>query len=471
VSTTQKSDAPEQGSSSARDYRIPATSPWTGSWKVAAAVGAIALAAAAYGYSLDKARFAYSYLFGLFVPLSLALGSLFFVMVLYVTKAAWGVTVRRVAEFFMRPISIFALLIVPLVLVAEPSGLFPWMGGAHAAAEASKEEAAERAGEHGPAGQKAEPSPIAEARGQPAREPAAMRDLPVPNAKRLEKAEEGEEQRIVQHKHFYLNKYFFFVRLIAYLAIWSWLAWRYFRWSTEQDKTRALENTAAAQSFAPAGLILFAATITFFGFDWFLSLNATWYSTIFGVYIFAQAALFQMASLILAVVLLQRSKLLGSAVTVEHFHDMGKLLFGWIVFWSYISFAQFFLTWYSNIPDELTFFHQRWHDNGGTWKNVTLALIALHFFVPFWFLMSRNIKRRLPLLATGAVIMIVMHIVEVYWVVMPNFGPLAPSWVDLACLVGFLGVYLALVLREMESYSLVPVGDPRLVRALEFENA
>jgi hypothetical protein len=111
-------------------------------------------------------------------------------------------------------------------------------------------------------------------------------------------------------------------------------------------------------------------------------------------------------------------------VNVEHFHDMGKLLFGWIVFWSYIAFAQFFLTWYSNIPDEVAWFHKRWHDNGGTWKGVSLALVAFHFFVPFWFLMSRNIKRRLPLLATGAVCMMLMHVVEVYWVVMPNFGPL-----------------------------------------------
>ena len=178
-----------------------------------------------------------------------------------------------------------------------------------------------------------------------------------------------------------------------------------------------------------------------------------------------------MGSLILMVILLRRSNLLGRAVTIEHFHDMGKLLFGWIAFWSYVTFAQFFLTWYSNVPDELTFFHQRWHDNGGTWKETSLALVAFHFLVPFWFLMSRNIKRRLPLLATGAVIVIVMHVVEVYWVVMPNYGPLAPSWVDLSCLLGAFGVYLASVLRGMEDYSLVAVGDPRLVRALEFENA
>jgi hypothetical protein len=467
VSTTEKNETPYRGEGpSGRDFRIPPGSRWSGSWKIAAVVGVLCLAAAGYGYTVDHERFAYSYLFGFFVALSLALGSLFFVMVLYVTKASWGITVRRVAELFMRPMHIFALLAIPLVLVLPL--LFPWLGGAqHMAAVEAKEAAAEQKFEPS----KAEPSPIEEARGNPAKEPAAMRDLPLSSPKRMEKAEEREEQKIVDHKRFLLNKPFFLVRLVGYLLLWWWLSQRYFRWSTEQDKTKALENTASAQSFAPAGLVIFAATLTFFAFDWFLSLSPTWYSTIFGVQIFAQVALFQMAALILFTVLLQRSKLLGDAVTVEHYHDMGKLLFGWIVFWSYISFAQFFLTWYGNIPDELTFFHKRWADNFGTWKNITLALILFHFFIPFWFLMSRNIKRRIPLLATGALIMVVMHVIEVYWVVMPNYGPLEPSWIDLACLFGVFGVYLAAVLRGMEDYSLVAVGDPRFARAVEFENA
>ena len=445
----------------AAEFRIPASSPWAGAWKVVGAIGALGLGAAAYGFTLDKQRFAYAYLFGLFVPLSLALGALFFVMVLYVTKASWGITVRRVAEMFMRPMPIFAVLVIPLVMLL-PS-IFPWLGAKQG--EPAMDATAEHAGDKGPA------SPAAEARGDESKEPAAVRDLPYANPKRLQAAEEREENKIVAHKKFYLNKKFFLARLIAYLLIWSWLASRYFGWSTEQDRTKALENTVAAQRFAPPGLVLFGASITFFAFDWFLSLNATWYSTMFGVQVFSQMALFHMACLILMTLLLRRSGILGRAVSLEHFHDMGKLLFGWIAFWSYVTFAQFFLTWYSNIPDEVAWFHQRWHDNGGTWKNVSLSLVVFHFFIPFWFLMSRNIKRRLPLLATGAVFMVVMHVVEVYWIVMPNLGPLAPSWIDAACLFGLMGVYLSAVLRGMVDYSMVAVGDPRLQRALEFENA
>lgn len=447
------------------DYRIPANSRWAGSWKIAAAVGALGLAGAAYGYKVDPTRFAYAYLFGLFVPLSLALGSLFFVMILYITKASWGITVRRVAEMFMRPMPIFAILVIPLVFTLPT--LFPWLG----AKRADVAEVSAPPGEHGAPGVEHETSPAPQARGLDEREPAAYRDMPYAQPKRMEKAEEHAEGKVVDHKRFYLEKRFFLGRLIAYLLIWAWLAARFFRWSTEQDKTKALENTAAAQRFAPAGIVLFGATFTFFAFDWFLSLNATWYSTMFGVQVFAQAALFQMAALILTVLGLRKSGILGTAVNVEHFHDLGKLLLGWIAFWSYVTFAQFFLTWYSNIPDEVAWFHQRWDDYGGSWQNTSLLLVVMHFFVPFWFLMSRNIKRRLPLLAVGAVCMVVMHVIEVYWLVMPNIGPLAPNFIDVACLVGLFGVYLAAVLRGMEDFSLVPVGDPRLERALAFENA
>ena len=458
MSTTAK-----ETSSATADYRIGPKSPWAGAWKGALGVGVVGLAVAFFGYRADPARFAFSYLFGYFVSLSLALGSMFFVLVLYMTKAAWGVTVRRVAELFMRPMGTLIVLVLPLVPMLP--NLFPWMGANHAQVQANAE------ADHGPGAGSAKESLTAESRGLPDREPAAMRDLPVPDVKRMAAAEEGVDTKIVAHKRFFLNQRFFLVRLCLYLGIWSWLAHRYFQWSTEQDESKAIANTAAAQRFTPVAMILFALSLSFFAFDWLLSLDATWYSTIFGVYIFAQCALFQMATLILVTLTLRKSGLLGNAVTVEHFHDMGKLLFGWIAFWSYIAFVQFFLTWYANIPDEVAWFHKRWSGNGGTWRAVSLSLVAMHFFVPFWFLMSRNVKRRLPLLAAGAACMVVMHVIEVYWVIMPNVGPLAPNFVDFACLFGVFGIYLAAVLRGMVDYSLVPVGDPRLARALDFENA
>ncbi len=468
-------DHPNETRAEERDYRVPKSSPWLGAWRILGGIGVAGLLVAALGWKSDPERFAFSYLFAFLVPLTLALGSLFFTLVLYITKASWGITVRRVAELFFRPMPIFAVLVIPLVMSLPY--LFPWEGAKHA--HQTREPATEHATDHQSPHENADrrraehehESPVAEARGNPAKEPAGLRDLPVASPRASENSVEREDRRIIEHKRPYLNKGFFLGRLIFYLLVWAWLAQRYFQWSTDQDKTKELASTRHAQQFAPVALILFGLTTTYFAFDWLLSLDATWYSTMFGVYFFAQMALFQMASLVAATLLLQRSRLLGEAVTVEHYHDMGKLLFGFIAFWTYIAFAQFFLIWYSNIPDELVWFNARWRDNGGTWQGVTLALIVMHFFVPFWFLMSRNVKRRLPLLATGAVCMIVMHVVEMYWVVMPNYGPLAPSYVDVGTLVGVLCIYLAAVLRGLEEYSLVPIGDPRLVRAREFENA
>lgn len=436
----------------ARDYLIPAKSAWRRAWIYPAAVGALGAGIAAMGYRDDPTRFPFAYLFGFFVALSLALGNLFFVLVLYVSKASWGITVRRIPELFIRRMAIFAVLAIPLI--SSINVLFPWAGAPTRAITSAEHK-----------------EPLAQARGFAEFEPYAMRDQPVADVHRMEKAEEESETAIIEHRKPYLNRVFFLVRLVGYLAIWTWLAFRYFQWSTDQDKSKDLQITAAAQSFAPAAIMLFGTTLTFFAFDWLLSLDATWYSTMFGVQVFAQCALIQIATLILSLLLLRRSGLLGNAVTVEHFHDVGKLLFGWIVFWSYVTFAQFFLTWYSNIPDEVGWFHKRWDDNNGTWLTTSLLLVVMHFFVPFWFLMSRNIKRRLTYLGIGAGCMVIMHIVEVYWIVMPNYGPLAPSLLDVGCLLALVGIYLAAVLHGIEEYQLVPVGDPRLARAMEFENA
>ena len=462
-----------KGTAEERDYRLPEKSPWRGAWRIVGAIGLIGVAAGFAGYNADKERFAFSYLFAFVVPLTVALGALFFTLVLYVTKANWGITVRRVAELLFQPMPIFAVMVIPLVLSLQ--FLFPWNGAKHSHqtrepvaevhVDSREPAAAQKRGGH------EESSPLAEYRGNPAKEPLALRDPPVANAHMMERSAEREERRIIDHRLPYLNRSFFLGRLVFYLLVWALLAQRYFDWSTEQDRTKALAITAKAQRFAPVAIMLFGLTLSFFGFDWLLSLDPTWYSTMFGVYFFAQTAVFVLACIILASMALRSSGLLGNAVTVEHYHDLGKLLFGFIAFWTYIAFAQFFLTWYSNIPDELVWFNARWRDNGGTWKGISLALIVMKFLVPFWFLMSRNIKRRLQLLAAGAVCIVVMHVVEMYWVVMPNYGPLEPNYVDVALCVGLFCLYLAAVLRNLEQYSLVPIGDPRLARCLEFENA
>jgi hypothetical protein len=269
----------------------------------------------------------------------------------------------------------------------------------------------------------------------------------------------------------YLNRPFFLGRIAFYFAAWLLISMRFFKLSIGQDTTRDPALTRQAQSFAPIATILFGLTLTFAAFDWIMSLEPSWFSTIFGVTFFASCVVTIFSTITVVAMGLREDGLFKNAVTVEHFHDLGKLLFGFLVFWAYVNFSQFMLIWYAALPEETTFYHHRW--DVGPWLYVTLAIVICHFIVPFFILLSRNVKRYPPTLRVGAVWLLVMHVVNMYWLVMPNYnhGESSPSWIDVACLAGVVGVYLAVVFRNMTRYPIIPVGDPRLARSLAFENA
>lgn len=284
---------------------------------------------------------------------------------------------------------------------------------------------------------------------------------------------EVAEEKVAAKKRPWLNRNAFLVRAVIYFAIWLFLATRLFGFSTSQDSSKDPKLTLAAQSFAPGGTILFGLSLTFAAFDWLMSLNPGWYSTIFGVTIFAGSVVAIFATLILVTMALRDDGLLKDVLKVEHFHDMGKLLFGFMVFWAYVNFSQFMLIWYASLPEETVYFHLRW--DVGPWKNISLAIVFLHFVVPFFTIVSRNAKRRLSILRIGAIILLAMHCVEMYWIVMPNYkgGESSFHWMDAACFLGVGGLYLALVFNRMTKHPLIPIGDPRLARSLhhEIENA
>jgi hypothetical protein len=303
------------------------------------------------------------------------------------------------------------------------------------------------------------------------REPAALSAANRGITDELAHARQLDEEHVLAGRKTYMNRSFFALRAIAFLGLWSFIAVRLFRWSIRQDEDKAPRFTVLAKRFAPLAMIGFAVSLALASFDWLMSLEPVWYSTIFGVYVFAGCAVAHAAVAILLAMALQRSGLLQRCISIEHYHDLGKLLFGWLSFWAYIAFSQFFLIWYANLPEEVTFFHRRWTDNDGSWKVVSTSLFLLHFLIPFWLLLSRNAKRSPGLLAFGAAVILALHVVDIYWIVLPNVGPFTPSWLDVTCLLGVGGAYAALVLWSMEKYALVPLGDPRLTRALAFENA
>ncbi|MCA9300260.1 MAG: hypothetical protein KDA28_14410, partial [Phycisphaerales bacterium] len=194
-----------------------------------------------------------------------------------------------------------------------------------------------------------------------------------------------------------------------------------------------------------------------------------WFSTMYGVYYFAGCLVSFYAFLSILVVTFRKAGYMGGAVTVEHQHDVGKLFFGHIVFWAYIAFSQFVLIWYGNIPEETIWFAHRWE---GSWKPISIFLAAGHFWIPFFFLMSRWMKRWTTPLLIGACWILFMHYVDLAWQILPNFhhGGYSFTVTDLTAFLGVGGLFLAGLGVWMKSGALVPVKDPRLPESLAFEN-
>jgi len=209
--------------------------------------------------------------------------------------------------------------------------------------------------------------------------------------------------------------------------------------------------------------------VTFASFDWLMSLDPRWTSTIYGIYFYSGAVVAAVALWILAAMILQAGGWLKDVITVEHYHDLGKLLFACVVFWGYIAFSQYLLIWYANIPEETAWYRDR---QTGPWLYVSLALVVGHLVIPFLGLLSREMKRNKSILGFWAAWLLVFHWIDVSWLTMPNLkregSPVGP--IELCLTASLACFYLASVLRQAMDRPLAPVRDPRLAESLAFEN-
>ncbi len=407
--------------------RIPSDSKWAGYPKLAAGVGGAALLAAfLLSKSQGEHRFEFAYLTAYMFVLSIAIGGLFFVIIQHLVRAGWSVVVRRIAENVMGTLPLFAVLFIPIAFGLHHTHHHWW-------------------------------------------------DVPV-----------GQDA-IIDGKRAYLNHGFFYFRAIVYLAVWSGLAWWFLKTSTKQDETGDHDLTRKMQGMAPVGIILFALTVTFAAIDWIKTMDPHWYSTMWGVYYFAGSLVAIFSTLALMVLWLQKDGFVKDVISVEHRHDIGKLLFGFNVFWTYIAFSQYFLIWYANIPEEhLFFYHRSMHG----WETLGKMLIVGHFFIPFFFLISRATKRNRVTLGVAAVWMLCIQYLDIYYLVMPmapggsehgvahaaeggghaEAAHFALSAIDILALVGVLGLFFAAFSYLMARSNLVPIRDPRLPESLRFEN-
>lgn len=395
------------------DVEIPSSSLWSKLPIIGLVLGVIGLAGTFATFGANKDYVLHSYLFAFLTVLSISLGALAFVLIQHVVRAGWSATLRRIAENAAKAVWVFAILFIPIAVFAHD--LFPWMHEEH------------------------------------------MDD-------------------ILRKKAPYLNVTFFYIRAAAYFVVWIVLTYLLHKHSVAMDTAGFEEKerrTRILWKLSAAGIFLYGVSQTFAAFDWLMSLQPHWYSTMFGVYFFAGSMLGLYSFLTLVIMGLQRAGLVKDAVTTEHYHDLGKFIFGHTVFWAYIAFSQFILIWYANIPEEVEFFYHRAHPEHG-WATLSYALPILNFFVPFFFLLSRHMKRSRVALAVGAAYTLVVHIIDVYWLVAPTaHGAHFPDgrlWIDIAALVGIGGLFLAAFGWHQKKNRVVAVGDLRIEESLVHQN-
>lgn len=382
-------------------------------------------------------RFFKSYLVAFMFVLTICLGGLFFTMLQHATRAGWSVVIRRIAEGFASNLSWIWILFIPILFGMLWGGMYDhWT-----------------------------------------------------NPALLDPASDKYDEVIVG-KRGYLNEARWIVCAGLFFAIWASLARFFVNTSIAQDKAGDPNLTSRMQWYAPVGLLLFALTLSFASFDWIMTLEPHWFSTIFAVYVFAGMCCGFFSLQILTAYFLQQKGKIGNEISHEHYQDMGKQLFAFgIVFWAYIAYSQYMLIWYANIP-ETTGWYQIRGMHGWMW--LSLFLLIGHFFAPFLVLMSKHVKRAKAFIAVGAVWMMAMHYFDLYWLVMPTIphdaiytaesqealaaavtnADLGFGWhlLDLTCLVALAGFVIAGTARKLNTCSLVPEQDPRLPESLAFEN-
>jgi len=342
-----------------------------------------------------------SYLWSYLFFLGLTLGSIAVVMLHNVTGGAWGVVARQFLLSAARLVPLMLVLFIPVLLGMKH--LYAWM----------------------------DPDQVA-------------------------------QDRILQHKSAYLNFWFFFARLLVYFAIWIGLIVLIHTWLVRQDRARDPERARRVQRFSGVGLIVYGLTVTFASVDWVMSLDRHWFSTIFGFLFIVGQTLSTFAFVIVIVAILHARRPLSDLVTRGHFQDLGNLLLTFVILWAYISFSQYLIIWSGNVPEEVTWYTQRM--GTATLRALALALILLHFFLPFALLLSRKTKSEIGVLAGVALLVIVMRLVDLFWIVAPSFehrvagGGWMVKWTDLAAPLAVGGVWLSLYVWQLR-------GRPLLLRA------
>jgi hypothetical protein len=390
--------------------------------------------------------YAFSWLFAVFFVLTIALGGCFWTFLHNLSNSGWGTSVRRMMENVGFVFPFLILFCIPFLFPQVQQYLWEWMTA------------------YGEGVARAKDNEL----------PSAYEGLMhSPNA----------HDHLLAAKVFYLNPGFWLLRFFAYFIGLGFFIWLVRRFSIAQDteKKPGTKNLFAARKHSSWSMIVFGVTLTFLALDLVMALDYSWFSTMWGVYIFAGSALNSMAVLILTGIFLQRAGYLKNVVTQEHYHIMGKLCFAFTIFWAYVSFSQFFLIWYANITEETRYFLLR---NTENWNLVSLSLVFMHFALPFLALLRSDVKKKPKFMVILCFYILLMHVVDVYHMIIPERGPsvglvvdhapqlwLSGSWFgDILALIVTVSGFLFIYLRHLSSAALYPHRDPRILESANLHN-
>jgi hypothetical protein len=367
--------------------------------------GGIALLLCIFGAIKSPQVFFPSYLMGYLLVLGLALGSLGLLMLQHLTSGQWGIIIRRPLESATRTLPLLAILFLPIVFGMK------YLYGAWL-------------------------------------DPERVRQEP------LSAMQQG-----------YLTAHWFYIRAIIYFVVWIGLMLIFNRWSREQDVNqtdRALRRRF--KMLAGPGIILYVFGMTFAAIDWVMSISPHWASTIYGFLFVAGQLISAMSLMIAVVVLLSRTAPMEGLIQKRHIHALGKLLLAFVMLFAYFDFSQLLIIWSGNQPEEITFYRSRLY---GEWGVVAVIVLLFHFFVPFFLLLSRDLKRNYRLLPKVAIWMIFIRLVDLFWMTRPEFTARAvPSWIDFVVPIALIGLWLAFFAFNLQQQPLLPLGDPKLAEAI-----
>lgn len=361
-------------------------------------VGIVGLIATVAGFFIDPEQFFQSYLLGYTFWLQLALGGIGLLMIHHLTGGYWAFAIRRPLEACAMTVLVMAVLFIPILL--GMGELYHWT----------------------------DPEVVA-------------------------------ESPLLQHKEPYLNVPFFLVRVVIYFIVWIGLAYLLNKWSRDQDNNGDPQINTRFKRLSALGMILFMLTGTFAAYDWLMSLEPEWFSSIYGVIYLSGSALATVAFGLFVSRRLRRQEPIANWLPIDIFNDLGNFMLAFVSFWAYVSFSQFLIIWMANLPEEITWYIRR---TQGGWQYVGAALIFLGFALPFTMLLSRKVKRSLGILIPLAVFVFLVRYIDLFWHIMPAFyETFHIHWLDFATPIGIGGIWVAFFISQLKRKPLVAMHDPR----------